>query len=354
MAEAPPSAPSTGLASSAAARSLVHERFPRTAATLPRLPLCRTPTPVRPAPGLGPEVWVKDDADIAEPWGGNKPRKLEWILAAAKERRCRTILTFGGLGTNHGLATAVYARRAGLGCVLALVEQPRTEEVERQLARLRAAASRVYLTRDARRTALVAPYLALRHAQLRPPRPPYLLPPGGSSPLGAVGFVEAALELAAQVEAGELPEPRAVVVALGSGGTAAGLAAGLAIAGLRTGVKAVLVNDQLRLSRSTVLRLARRTLRLLAKRGADVGGVTVRADAIDVVHGFMGPGYGHPTAPAAAARELAARAERLGLDPVYRGKALAALLGASAVDGPLVFWNTNNGRPYAAAIGSGA
>ena len=343
---------SPGLASSAA-RSLLHQRFPSTAATLPRLPLCRTPTPVRAAPGLGQDVWVKDDAEIAEPWGGNKPRKLEWILAAARAGGYGTILTFGGLGTNHGLATAVYARRAGIDCVLALVEQPRTEEVERQLARLRAAAARVYLTRDARRTALASPCIALRHAQLRPPRPPYFLPPGGSSPLGAVGFVEAALELAAQVEAGDLPEPRAVVVALGSGGSAAGLAAGLAVAGLRTQVKAVLVNDQLRLTHASVLRLAHRTLRLLERRGAGVSRVAVRSEALDVVHGFMGPGYGHPTAPAAEARELALRAEGLKLDPVYTGKALAALLAGSAGEGPLVFWNTNNGRPYDAAIASG-
>jgi D-cysteine desulfhydrase len=323
---------------------LIHRRFPRTAATLPRVPICDLPSPVRAAPGLGDWVWVKDDALIAEPWGGNKPRKLEWILAAAKAGRYGTILTFGGLGTNHGLATAVYARREGIGCVLALVDQPRDEHVERQLARLRAAAKRVHLTRNGRRTALTVPYLALRHAQLRPPRPPYLLPPGGSSPLGAVGFVEAALELAGQVEAGELPEPATVAVALGSGGSAAGLAAGLAIAGLRTRVDAVLVNDQLKLTEATVTRLARRTLRLLAKRGADVGGV--EPNEVRVVRGFMGAGYGHATPEAGEAQRVAREAEDLALDPVYTGKTLAAIRAGATGAGPVLFWNTNNGRPY--------
>jgi D-cysteine desulfhydrase len=322
--------------------ALIHERFPRTREALPRVPICSLPTPVRPAPGLGEEVWLKDDALSAEPWGGNKPRKLEWILAAAKAGRFRTVVTFGGLGTNHGLATAIYARREGMDCVLALADQPRDEHVERQLGRLRAAATKVYLTGSARRTALSVPYLALRHAQPWPPRPPYLLPPGGSSPLGAVGFVEAALELTAQVEAGELPEPRAVVVALGSGGSAAGLAAGLALAGLRTEVHAVLVNDQLKLTEATVTRLARRTLGLLGRRGVDL---RVEPRPIRVVQGFMGAGYGHATSEAGEAQRLGAEAEGLKLDPVYTGKALAALLAGAAGDGPLVFWNTNNGQP---------
>jgi D-cysteine desulfhydrase len=327
------------------ARSLIHARFPRTESTLPRIPLCHLPTPVRRASGLGEQVWVKDDALSAEPWGGNKPRKLEWVLADAKARHRKTILTFGGVGTNHGLATAIYARREGIDCVLALVEQPRNERVERQLRHLRAAAARVYLTRDARRTALLAPLILARHAQLRPPRPPYFLPPGGSSPVGALGFVEAALELAAQVDVGELPEPRAVYVALGSGGSAAGLAAGLAIADLQTRVHAVLVNDQLKLTETTVLRLAGRTLRLLARRGADVRGVPLRPGAVRVVEGFMGAGYGHATDEAERALELAREAEGLALDPVYTGKALAAIL-AQDHDGPVLFWNTNNGVPY--------
>ena len=325
----------------AAGAALLHERFPRTRGTLPRLPICDLPTPVRQAPALGDDVWVKDDALSAEPWGGNKPRKLEWILAAAGEKRCGTILTFGGLGTNHGLATALYARREGIDCVLALVDQPRDERVERQLARLERAATRVYLTRTARRTALAVPYIALRHAQLSPPRMPYWLPPGGSSPLGTVGFVEASLELAAQVEAGELPEPRAVVVALGSGGSAAGLAAGLALAGLRTEVHAVLVNDQLKLTERTVTRLARRTLNLLAGRGVDVW---VEPRPVRVVEGFMGAGYGHATPAAREAQRLAAEAEGLALEPVYTGKVLAALLAGVAGEGLVLFWNSNNGH----------
>lgn len=324
----------------------LHTRFPALATRLPHLELCARPTPVRPLAALsaraGAELWVKDDGESAPLWGGNKPRKLEWVLADALRRRRRTVLTFGGLATNHGLATARYARAHGLRTALALVDQPYDEHVEAQLARLRADADAVHLTGTSRRTKLALPWLVARHAQAWPPRLPYLLPPGGSSPMGAVGFVEAALELAAQVEAGELPEPAEVVLALGSGGSAAGLLAGLGLTPLRTRVVAVLVNDQMRLTEATVERLARRALRLLRSRGADVDPRRLGAGGVGVVTGFMGEGYGHRTEEAEAAI-AAAREDGLALDPVYTGKAMAALLErAAAARGPLLYWHTHS------------
>jgi D-cysteine desulfhydrase len=328
--------------------SLIHARFPETAGTLPRIELCRTPTPVRRlealAAGAGRPLWVKDDSRSAELWGGNKPRKLEWVLGDAKQRGFRTILTFGGLGTNHGLATALYAREHGMRCVLALVDQPLDEHVEAQLERIRASGAKVYLTRTTPRTALAVPYLMVRHAR------PYWLPPGGSSALGTLGFVEAALELGAQVQAGELPEPEGIVLALGSGGSAAGLLAGLRLAGLRTKVHAVLVNDKLKLSEAILLRLAGRALSLLERRGARLpGNARPAAGDLEVVHGFLGPGYGHATPQALDAIELAAREEGLELEPVYTGKALAAVLHGLPGDGPLLYWHTHSAPTAARA-----
>ena len=327
-----------------ARESLIHERFPATRETLPRVQLCRLPTPVRRMEALaaGRELWVKDDGRSAPRWAGNKPRKLEWILGDARARGRRTILTFGGLGTNHGLATALHAREVGMRTVLALVDQPRDEHVEAQLARIRASGARVHLTHTTARTALAVPYLMARYAR------PYWLPPGGSSPLGAVGFVEAALELAAQVQDGDVPEPEGIVLALGSGGSAAGLVAGLRLAGLRTRVHAVLVNDRLKLSEGVLLRLARRALGLLGRRGADVGSANLDPDRLEVVHGFLGDGYGHATPAAEAAIHRAADGEGLALEPVYTGKALAAVLaGAIPGDGPLLFWQTHSAPPEA-------
>jgi D-cysteine desulfhydrase len=173
---------------------------------------------------------------------------------------------------------------------------------------------------------------------------PYFLRPGGSVPLGCVGYVEAALELSEQVEAGELPEPSHVVVALGSGGTAAGLLAGLKLAGLRSRLVGVLVNDLVRVDERTVAKLARRTLRLLRQRGAGIGGVEVVATDVEIQRGWLGPGYGHATPAADRAADLVGEREDVVLEPVYTAKAVAALLelnrrGAFG-PGPVLYWHT--------------
>ncbi|MET0557704.1 MAG: pyridoxal-phosphate dependent enzyme [Solirubrobacterales bacterium] len=321
----------------------LHRRFPDLAATLPHLSLSARPTPVRELAGLG--VWLKEDGRFGDGgWGGNKVRKLEWLIPDARRRGRRAILTFGGLGTNWGLATALYAREHGLTTALALVDQPVDDHVRAQLARLEASGARIYRTRTKARTVAALPWLLTRNA--RGGKPPYLLPAGGSSPLGALGYVEAALEIAGQVEDGMLPEPAHVVVPIGTGGTAAGLAVGLRLAGLRSRVVGVVVNDQLRLDPSVLGRLARRTAGLLKKRGAELGGPRFGPEAFDLTRDQIGGGYGHRTAAAEAAAARAA-GDGLSLDPVYTAKAMAGLLAlreAGRLTGPVLFVHTDGPR----------
>jgi D-cysteine desulfhydrase len=189
------------------------------------------------------------------------------------------------------------------------------------------------------------PLILAVHADWRRLRPPYFLPVGGSSPLGTVGYVDAALELAEQVEAGEVSAPKQVVVALGSGGTAAGLTLGFALAGLDTRVVAVQVNDRTPLDARRVLRLADRTRRLLERRGAELPPVSLAPARIRVETRWLGRGYGHRTEAAERAIELA-RQEQLELEPVYTGKAMAAaldLLAQGELEGPTLYWHTYNG-----------
>lgn len=326
---------------------LLHERFPELRETLPFRRLGVAPPPLRRLDEpVGGDLWVQDDGAYGGPWGGNKVRKLEWVLADARRRGARTVLTFGALATNHGLATALYAREAGLRAALALVDQPVDDHVRAQLERLRRSGATLHFTHNRARTIAALPWLVARHSS---PRPPYLLPTGGSSPVGALGYVEAGLELAARVEADELPEPAHVVVALGSGGTAAGLALGLRLGGLRTRVVAVVVNDLLRLDAEVVARLARRSARVLRRRGAALpAGADIRAEDVTVIDDQLGPGYGHPTR--ASERALArGREHGLVLDPVYTAKAFAAVLagGGDSVrlgGGPVLFIRTHGPR----------
>ncbi|MGH2979625.1 MAG: 1-aminocyclopropane-1-carboxylate deaminase/D-cysteine desulfhydrase [Solirubrobacterales bacterium] len=328
--------------------ALLHGRFPALRDTIPHLRLGQPPSPVRRvralATGPGSEVWLKDDGAYGAPHGGNKVRKLEWILPDVEARGRRTIVTVGGLATNHGLATAVWGRDRGLRTALALVDQPLDDHVRGQLERIRRSGARVYRTRGRYRTYLAAPWILLRHAELRGRRLPYFLTVGGSSPLGCLGYVEAALELAEQVAGGELPEPSHIVVALGSGGTAAGLAAGLRIAGLRSRVVGVVVNDRTPVDARTVARLATRALDLQRRRGADVPVRSILPADIESEREWLGPGYGHRTPAAEHARDLARRREGLELDPVYTGKAMAALMAlrkrGSFGGGPVLYWHT--------------
>ncbi|MFD7844394.1 1-aminocyclopropane-1-carboxylate deaminase/D-cysteine desulfhydrase [Nocardia sp. NPDC059764] len=331
----------------------LYRLHPELEATLPHLALGTSPTPVRRLDALdtackgGAEIWLKDDSVFGDGgWGGNKVRKLEWLLPDALRQRRTTIVTVGGLGTNWGLATALYGREHGLKTVLALIDQPEDDHVRAQLKRLRDSGAELHFTHSKARTILSAPYLLARH--FTGFRPPYFLPAGGSSAVGAIGYVEAALELAEQVQAGELPEPSHIVIPVGSGGTAAGLSLGLRLAGLQTHVVGVVVNDTLRLDEPTLTGLAVRCAKLLRSRGARIPENISPAGNLDIVTEYLGPGYGYPMPEAATAQALSADREHMTLEPVYTAKAMAALLDMNAHgrfgDGPVVYLNTNGPR----------
>lgn len=327
--------------------------FPALARALPRHPFVQVPTPVEPlrVPGAAPgSLFVKRDDRSCPLYGGNKPRKLEFVIGRALERGCRTLVTTGGLGTNHGLATTILGRAVGLRAVLVLVDQPATEGV-RETLRLQCAFGAEQIAARNVPGAAVAVLRALARAALRGERP-VLVPTGGSSPLGDVGFVSAAFELAEQVRAGALPEPVSVVLPIGSGGSMAGLVLGLRLAGLSTRVEGVLVTDILPPSPARLARAARATLRLLCRADASVPRPRIVASDFHVVRRQLGPGYGAPTP---AATRAVKRAADLGLrlETTYSGKALAEILArlesGSPDPGPTLFWDTYNGVDVAAA-----
>lgn len=321
--------------------SRLGDRYPN--ADLPHLALGTSPTPVRRIDGLGvsQEVWLKDESAFGDGgWGGNKVRKLEWIIPEAHRRKKKTMFTVGGIGTHWGLAAALYGREHGLHTVLGLVDQPIDDHVREQTARLDASGATIYRYPSVARLKLAAPMILARH------RMPYYLPAGGSSPVGSLGYVEVALEIAEQVAAGELPEPATVVSAVGSGGTVAGLALGLRLAGLSTRVLGVVVNDSFRLDAVTTSRLATKTAELLRSRGADIGDVVISPDDLTATSKWMGETYGATTPEGARALALAERVAGLELEPVYTAKALAAILDGN-IPGPILYLNTHGPRPAA-------
>lgn len=325
----------------------IDRRFPALGARLPRLRFTRLPTRVHRLEHLatavgGADLWIKRDDSSALLYGGNKPRKLEFILAEARRRGCDTVLTTGGTGTHHGLATAIFARHVGLRTILVLLDQPLTDHVRHALLLHHAAGAEMHYARGvasvAARAARICAVESLRGHL------PYVISTGGSSPLGTVGYVDAALELAEQVRAGELPEPEWIYVASGSGGTVAGLLLGLKLAGLRSRVAAVSVTDILPPSPTKAAFLARRCLRLLRRYDPSVPDLSVDAGAMRFIEGYVGAKYGAPTEAAEQAAALTQSTEGIELETTYTAKCLAALLDdlrrTDAPRGPVLFLNT--------------
>jgi D-cysteine desulfhydrase len=295
------------------------------------------------------EIWFKNDGLFGTVYGGNKPRKLQFVLADALRRGARRVLTTGTIGTNHGLATALYAREFGLETgVLMAYEDPSPDTVS-TLLRTAETGAAIHYTRSYPLTALAAPYYIARY-RLRDGRMPYLLGPGGSSTLASLGYVDAAFELAEQVRSGELPEPASIVVPLGTGGTVAGLLAGLRLAGMDTQVVAIAATRAPTTWRLAVMRGARAVVNRIARDCGEREAGQVRLNGLRIETGWLGPGFGRGSAAGSAAQAMLADLEGLYLDPVYTAKSMAALIDlsrASSLPGPVLFWHTYNAIPLA-------
>jgi D-cysteine desulfhydrase family pyridoxal phosphate-dependent enzyme len=292
-----------------------------------KVELAALPTPVEPMDRLGAELgkpvgtlWVKRDDLTALGGGGNKARKLEYLCADARDRGCDTLVTGGGMQSNHVRITAAAANRLGLACTIVVAgERPDVPAGNVLLDELLGPEIVWFGGRgDLGYEAIEAAIVAEAERLAAEGRRPYAMPIGGASVVGALGYVAAVAELHAQ-----LPELAAVVVADGSGGTHAGLAAGLGDHALVLGVDVGARSD-----------LATAVPRLAAEAAALAGlPEPAGADAFGdpngpVDHARAGPAYGAPTDETREAMKLAARREGLLLDPVYTGKAMAGLLAA--------------------------
>ena len=325
------------------------DRFPTLRDRLPWIPLATVPTPIDelPAPeGFRGRLFVKRD-DLTSPlYGGNKVRKFEYLLADARRRGARALVTVGGIGSNQGLAAALHGAALGFAVELSLDRQPVTDAVRLVVRGMVAAGARIRYA--AGPVGMLANAAAAIRARRRAGETPYYIPFGATNPLASAGYVAAALELAAQVRAGVVPEPDRLFVAAGTCGTAAGLVVGCRVAGLRTRVTAVRVVARPLANTPLLLWRARRVAALLARLDPAVPRVRIVRREVDLVGDFVGEGYGAPTREAEQA--LAWAAARLRLETTYSGKALAACLtwcrdrGAGET---VLFWNTHNSASFA-------
>jgi 1-aminocyclopropane-1-carboxylate deaminase/D-cysteine desulfhydrase-like pyridoxal-dependent ACC family enzyme len=327
-------------------------RFPLFSRSLPYLSIGAFPTPIDPLAGLSRKLgrknlFMKRD-DISGPvYGGNKVRKLEFLLADAKKQGAVRVITNGAAGSNHALATALYAKLVGLKATLVLSEQvPAKVVCDNLLADAWASADLVYVEHFSGIAGVIEERAG--HYEKTEGRRPYLIPTGGSSPLGALGFVNAAFELKEQVEQGAVPEPAAIVVAFGTMGTAAGLLLGLKAAGLGSKLIAARVVPSVVADRDKFVRLFNEMNGLLKKADPSFPVVPAGEDDIAIVHDYYEPGYGVASEKVIAAIETLGKTDGVHLDITYSGKAFAAFYGLAensiGQDKPLLFWNTKNSR----------
>ena len=321
--------------------SLLAKRFPRLS-TVPRVPLVTATTVerlVHASRETGAELWVKRDDRTSEIYGGNKVRKLERLIGDARRQDCDTLVTTGAYGSHHALATSMFGRRWGFDVHSVLVPQRITKHVSENL---RAQLGMGTVVHPVRTWAGVAPKILTLLAQLRlQGRRPYRIPHGGSSAIGAIGYVDAGLELAGQIDRREVPEPQSIHLALGSGGTSAGLAVGLAAAGLEVPIVAVRVTPLAVCNRWTVRSLVRDVIGELRRRDTSFPDVTRNAIRCIRIDGSMyGSGYGESGGEVEAAMARAGD-DGLELDPTYTAKSYAAFIRDSRQDsGPRIYWHT--------------
>jgi 1-aminocyclopropane-1-carboxylate deaminase/D-cysteine desulfhydrase-like pyridoxal-dependent ACC family enzyme len=308
----------------------------------------RYPTPVKRASSLSTdrcELWVKRDDLTHEAYGGNKVRKLEHILERARERSARRIITFGAAGSHHVLATTLHGRRACFDVAAILTPQPRSEHAIRNL-RIALSLGLEPVRAPSMALAPVLLLTAMRQGD-------FVVGPGGSTVDGTLGYVDAAWELAQQIDDGVLPVPDAIVVALGSAGTAAGLLAGMGSCKPKGGSTAAPSLLETRLVAVRIVSpalMGRKRALLLARRAAHRRQLAVSWDDLAarfvLEPDFLGAGYAHATSAGDHATKVAQR-EGLTLDPTYTAKAFAAVLDLmeKARYPRILYWHTLSSAP---------
>jgi D-cysteine desulfhydrase family pyridoxal phosphate-dependent enzyme len=320
---------------------------------IPRILLAHLPTPLEAMPRLtvalgGPRLFVKRDDQTGVAFGGNKTRKLEYVLAEAQAGGARTLVTVGGIQSNHCRQTAALAARLGMRCILVLSGEPAYNPNGNVLLDTLFGAKLVWTTREERDKMLTYAFDVAWEEGDRP----FLIPLGASNPTGVLGYVTAFQEfLAQQVDVDW------IIVASSSAGTQAGLALGAKLANWRGKVLGISIDHPAAELQVEVARLA--------SEAADRLGESVKLVAAEVLvnDDYLGGGYAVMGEPEIEAIKLFASTEGLLLDPVYTGRAAAGMIdlirkGFFKPTDRVLFWHTGGtpalfAEPYARMLYSG-
>ena len=310
--------------------------------TIPRLRFAHLPTSIETMPRLssalgGPALLVKRDDQTGLALGGNKTRKLEFLLAEAQAHGARTIITAGAVQSNHCRQTAAAAARCGMGCILVLSGDPPPSSTGNLLLDELLGAEILFTPGSQRDQTLKETF----ESAWRDGRRPYLVPYGGSNPTGASGYAFAMKELVEQCQASSIPgcPPDWIVFPSSSGGTQAGMLVGAQLFGFHGQILGISVDQPSQELKEMVASLATATAEHLGES------LTYNPGDVLVNSNYLGGGYGVMGEPEREAIELFARTEGLILDPVYTGRAAAGMIdlirkGFFPKEASVLFWHT--------------
>ena len=314
-------------------------------ARFPRLKLAHLPTPLEPLTRLsrhldGPNIWIKRDDGTGLSTGGNKTRKLEFLMGDALTRDADTIITQGATQSNHARQTAAAAAKIGMACYILLEDRTGYGDAAYTLNGnvLLDQLHGAHISKRVADTNMNDEMQKLAAELKEAGKRPYVIPGGGSNPVGATGYANCALELVAQANEMQLRIDQ-IVLATGSAGTQAGLVAGLCAMNANIPVYGVSVRAPKAKQEANVFELAQATATHVGAAGV------VKREHIVANSDYVGRGYGIPTEGMVEAVKLLARHEGILLDPVYTGKAMAGLIdlvrkGQFEKDSNIVFLHT--------------
>jgi L-cysteate sulfo-lyase len=317
----------------------VHHREAIMVTTLSRVSLAHLPTPLQPLERLsqalgGPQLWIKRDDLTGLALGGNKTRKLEFLMGEALHRQAQTVITAGSVQSNHARQTAAAAARCGLRCILVLspMAPPQTEG---NLFLDHLLGAQIRWSGDRDRAEMMQ---QIADEERLAGRTPYIIPYGGSNALGAAAYFDAMHEMVRQSRQAQV-EFESVVMASSSGGTQSGLVAGSAAIHYAGRILGISVDEPADVLAQRVRRLARLTIEYLNVH------VEVPDDMATVIDDYVGEGYAIMGEPEREAIQMLARYEGILLDPVYTGKAMAGLIDLIRTkrwrrNQAVLFWHT--------------
>jgi len=334
------------------------EHYPLLKDRLLYISLGQFPTPVEKLDRLGVDIgldhlYIKRDDLSGRVYGGNKVRKLEFLLGHALHSKTKEVLTFGFAGSNHALATAIYAQQVGLKSISMLMPQPNAHYVQHNLLMSYHCRAELHQHWNIQLLAVGTSYQLLRH-KLKNGHFPQIISAGGSSPLGAIGYVNAALELKEQIMKKEIPEPDHIYVALGTMGTAVGLTLGLKAANLKSRIISVRVAAEKFANLRKMVKLFRKTNVFINSLDPSFPKFEIFEKDIDIRQEFFGEQYALFTKEGMEAVAQMKSKEGIKLDGTYTGKAFSALIDDAKKqnlrDKVVLFWNTYNSKNFSEAI----